>query len=427
MIKKKTFNALALLWLGTLLGAGLAFLTQIILARKLGSEYFGLFSAVLAMITLVTPLAGFGISQLWLKVFGQEGWNAKTWLKPSFDFVILSTILVFISLYIWAFWGSHDQLTRSLFLILSFYILGQVSVELVSSKLQLEEGYLNLAIWQFFPHFMRFLLVSILLFGFNHWSSLENVAYIYTFISIILLLVAIVQLRNMNNESFSLKGHQKKKSKKDFDVSLNKIFQNAWPFGMAAFFYLIYFQSDIVLIKYIIGDHEAGTYNVAFTIMVAIYMFPGVLYQKFLLPKIHRWANHDKEKFYEVYYKGNIIMLILGLIAMILVWLLSDLSIPFLFGYEYKNAVPILNILAVSSPIIFVAFSAGATLVTQEHMKRKVKYMGIVALVNLSLNLLIIPFYGALGAAITTVLSNLLLLIFYYLGSQKYVFFIEKK
>ena len=120
-------------------------------------------------------------------------------------------------------------------------------------------------------------------------------------------------------------------------------------------------------------------------------------------------------------------MLILGLIAMILVWLLSDLSIPFLFGYEYKNAVPILNILAVSSPIIFVAFSAGATLVTQEHMKRKVKYMGIVALVNLSLNLLIIPFYGALGAAITTVLSNLLLLIFYYLGSQKYVFFIEKK
>ena len=72
MIKKKAFNALALLWLGTLIGAGLAFLTQIILARKLGSEYFGMFSAVLAMVTLVTPLAGFGISQLWLKVFGQE-------------------------------------------------------------------------------------------------------------------------------------------------------------------------------------------------------------------------------------------------------------------------------------------------------------------------------------------------------------------
>ena len=94
MLKQKAFNALALLWLGTLLGAGLAFLIQIILARKLGSEYFGMFSAVLAMVTLVTPLAGFGISQLWLKVFGQERWNAQKWIKPSFDFVILSTSIL---------------------------------------------------------------------------------------------------------------------------------------------------------------------------------------------------------------------------------------------------------------------------------------------------------------------------------------------
>ena len=204
MIKKKAFNALALLWLGTLIGAGLAFLTQIILARKLGSEYFGMFSAVLAMVTLVTPLAGFGISQLWLKVFGQEGWNAQKWLKPSFDFVILSTLLVFISLYIWAFWGSHDQLTRSLFLIISFYILGQVSVELVSSKLQLEERYLYLAIWQFLPHFMRFIFIAILLFGFTEWTSIEEIAYAYAFIAIIFSLIGILQLLRMKKGNFKL-------------------------------------------------------------------------------------------------------------------------------------------------------------------------------------------------------------------------------
>ena len=423
MINKKAFNALALLWLGTLLGAGLAFLIQIILARKLGSEYFGMFSAVLAMVTLVTPLAGFGISQLWLKVFGQEGWNARKWLKSSLNFVILSTSVVFISLYLWAFLGNHDQLTRLLFLILSFYILGQISAELVSSKLQLEERYLYLAIWQFLPHFMRFILIVILLFGFNDWASIEKVAYVYAFVAIVFLLVGILQLINMHKGNFTLKGHKKEDLQKSTTIKLSRVLENAWPFGLAAFFHLIYFQSDIILIKYMVGDNQAGIYNVAFTVMVAVYMFPNVLYQKFLLPKLHRWANHDKDKFYEVYRKGNIIMLILGLLAMLLVWTLSAWAIPFLFGNEYQNSILILNILAVSSPIIFVAFSAGATLVTQEHMKLKVKFMGAVALINLVLNFIFIPIYGAVGAAVSTVISNFILLMLYYYGAQQYVFY----
>ena len=427
MSKRKAFNAFALLWLGTLLGAGLAFLTQIVLARKLGSEDYGIFSAVLAMVTLITPLAGFGVSQLWLKVFGQEGWHAKKWLSSSFQLVILSTITVLISLFCWAFFGKHDEITRILIFITSFYILGQVSIELVSSKLQLEERYMYLAIWQFSPHFLRFILACTLLFLFSSWATIKDIAYVYAFVAIIFLLVGIIQLVNMQKGNFSLKGHTKEKSAGYLNVTLTNVLQNTWPFGLAAFFHLIYFQSDIILIKYMVGDHEAGIYNVSFTIMVAVYMFPAVLYQKFLLPKLHRWANQDREKFHKVYHKGNIAMLILGIIAMLLVWLLSAWAIPFLFGDEYQNSVIILNILAVSSPIIFVAFSAGAALVTQEHMKLKVKYMGFVALINLGLNLLLIPNYGANGAAVATVLSNLVLLILYYYATEIKVFANKKK
>ncbi len=420
--KKKAFNAFAILWLGTLLGAGLAFLTQVILARKLGSEHFGVFSAVLAMVTLVAPVAGFGVSQLWLKVFGQEGWDAQRWIKSSFNFVILSTLIVFIALYLWAFWGSHDQLTRALFYIMSFYILGQVSIELVSSKFQLEERYINLAVWQFLPHFMRFILVAILLFGFKELASIEEMAIVYAFVAIVFLLVGILQLKNMKKGNFKLKGHKEKAFKDNSEVSLAHVLQNAWPFGLAAFFHLIYFQSDIILIKYISGNDQAGIYTVAFTIMVAVYMFPSVLYQKFLLPKLHRWANHDKDKFYEVYRKGNLAMLLLGLLAMVFIWALSAWAIPLIFGKEYQDSILILNILALSSPLIFVAFSAGATLVTQEHMKLKVKLMGVVALINIALNFVFIPMYGAVGAAVTTVFSNVVLLVFYYYATETIVF-----
>src|SRR5687767_12146338 len=84
MNKTTAFKAISLLWVGSLAGAGFAFLTQVFLARKLGSNDFGAFSSALTTITLLAPLAGFGISQYWLKAFGQEGWAAKRWLKPSF-------------------------------------------------------------------------------------------------------------------------------------------------------------------------------------------------------------------------------------------------------------------------------------------------------------------------------------------------------
>ncbi|MBV1951456.1 MAG: oligosaccharide flippase family protein, partial [Cycloclasticus sp.] len=57
----------SLLWVSSLLGAACAFFTQVILARKLGPTEFGVFATAFAMVTLVVPLAGFGVAQYWMK------------------------------------------------------------------------------------------------------------------------------------------------------------------------------------------------------------------------------------------------------------------------------------------------------------------------------------------------------------------------
>lgn len=427
MSARKNYLYFAVLWLGTVLGACLTFLLQVVLARKLGTELYGVFSAALVLVTTVAPLAGFGVAQFWLKIFGITGWSARAWLPASFNFVILSSMIVMLFLFLWAFFGHHNQMTASLIYILSFYVLGQMSVELVSSKLQLEERYTYLAAWQFLPHLFRFVLVGVLLYAFESLISLENIAYIYILVSVLFLLAGIVHLRGMSQGRFMLVGHKMVVHEEVSKINIASVLKNAWPFGLAAFFHLIYFQSDIVLIKYMVGDHQAGIYNVAFTVMVAVYMFPNVLYQKFLLPKLHRWANHNREKFYNVYSKGNIIMLIFGTIAMLLIWLFSSTGITLVFGSRYMESISILDILAVSSPIIFVAHSAGATLVTQDHMKLKVKYMGTVAMLNLVLNFIFIPLYGGVGAAMTTVVSNFVLLALYYHGAQINVFNITRR
>lgn len=425
---RKTLSAISLLWFGSLIGAGLAFLTQVVLARELTPAGYGVFAAALATVTLLAPLAGFGVQGFWLKVFGAEGWQAIRWFPASFRFVTMSTLVTLSIFLVWAVWGPHDESTKRLLFLFSPVIFGYLFLELVTSKLLLEEYFNRLALWQMFPHLARLLIILLITLLVLGRPSVEFIAGIYSSVAIVVLVVGCAQLRAMKSGRFDLKGHAGCGSARLDGVNnvgpvrVLNVARQAWPFGLATVFHLIYFQSDIILLKYISGNEVAGIYNVAFTIMAAVYLLPSVIYQKLLLPKIHRWANHDREKFYQVYRKGNIAMLVLGLAAMLAIWGSAFWAVPILFGEEYREAVMLLNILAVCAPVLFVASSVGATLVTQEHMTRKVKYMGVVALLNILLNFVLIPYYGAIGAAVATVVSNMVLLIIYYLAAQRLVF-----
>src|SRR3546814_6954827 len=94
-------------------------------------------------------------------------------------------------------------------------------------------------------------------------------------------------------------------------------------------------------------DEAAVVYNVAFVIMSAVYLIPSVIYQKFLLPKIHIWANHDQETFVKAYEKGRLFMFLTGIEAILFVELLSPVIISILFGKKYAEAHDLLSILAI--------------------------------------------------------------------------------
>lgn len=424
--KKITLRAISLLWFGSILGAGCAFLTQVLLARKLGPDTFGMFAASLSTVTLIAPLAGFGIGQFWLKAFGQEGWLAMRWLPGSFKFISCSTVMVLLLLVCWASLGPHDVNSRMILTILTCHVLGQCSVELVSSKLQLEERYLKLTLWQSIPHLSRLFVVFFLAYATTNLLSAQTVACAYAIVALVLFVIAFGLLLRLLHRKFELKGHVFPEDPVVLTVTdipgMLQVAAQSWPFGVAGLFYLIYFQSDIILLKYMKSADVAGVYNVAFTILTAVYMLPGAIYQKFLLPKIHRWAHHDRKKFFQIYRQGNTTMLILGLLAMLAIWLLAPWGINFLFGQKYHQAVGLLMVLAVSVPILFVASSVGSTLVTQTHMKSKVKCMGTVAGINIILNILLIPHYGAYGAAASTIISNIALLLIYFFYAEKIVF-----
>ena len=420
-ISNHALVALSSLWLSTFMGAVLFFLVQVLIARSLSPEAYGMFSSALAFVGILTPLVGFGISQYWLKEFSKEGATAVRIVAPSIKLIGLNFIIIYAALILWSLVGPHDKAFQTILLVAYIHVAGIVAMELIQGKLQLEERFRALAVWHFSGHFFRFILVILVIFMAGTAFSAQTAVFVYAFIAVFLVLLATPSLIRLMNGTVDLVTTSKNMPAPTQGKHSQKkeVLRNAWPFGVAALCHLIYFQSDIVLLKYLSGDAVAGVYNVAFTVLVAILLFPSIIYRKFLLPKVHRWAYTDFAKMHSVYKQGNKIMLIFGCMAAVCIWIFSPYAVPLIFGKEYSGAISLLNVLSISIPMLFIANSVGVVLETQEHMRSKVKMMGAVALVNICLNVLLIPHYSAYGAAIATVISNIALLCLYWFKARQ--------
>jgi O-antigen/teichoic acid export membrane protein len=95
--------------------------------------------------------------------------------------------------------------------------------------------------------------------------------------------------------------------------------------------------------------------------------------------------------------------------------------IPLLFGEQYGPAVAVMQILALAVPIRFVQHGYGAMLFSREHIRKKVLYMGIAAVLSAVWMVLLTPQFGVRGAAGAAVLSELVLLLLYMLAAARHV------
>src|SRR6476620_8342945 len=99
---RRSLATISMLGAATGAGALIGFLTQTLLARELGPSAYGLFASSVVTVTMIAPLAGFGLGQFRLKVYGVEGWGANRWLLPSILFTFATTVAAFALLIGWA-------------------------------------------------------------------------------------------------------------------------------------------------------------------------------------------------------------------------------------------------------------------------------------------------------------------------------------
>ena len=181
--------------------------------------------------------------------------------------------------------------------------------------------------------------------------------------------------------------------------------------SLSGVFGLIYIKSDVVILGLYNLNYEAGIYASAMLIINFLYVLRGTLLSA-LVPPLHRkYSNSIME--YKVF-MGFTIKLggVMGALIVGVLLLSSEQIIRLVFGNEYLLASDILDILLFAVLFLFLNMGVSSSLIVTGEDKAFIFMNLLSALVNVSLNLLLIPIFGMYAAAITSVIAEASVLIF---------------
>lgn len=174
-------------------------------------------------------------------------------------------------------------------------------------------------------------------------------------------------------------------------------------------------QSDRIMINNIVGSGEAGIYSFVYNIGTILLIITGATnnawvpwYQKNMMKNNNKQIQCNIKKY---------ILAITGIASLIM--LLSPEILKVLSTREYWKGIDVLPILVLGSYISYLYTFA----INYEIYMKKTKIIGIsttiVAALNVYLNYILIPKYQAVGAAIATLVSYVLLFIVHQFNVRK--------
>lgn len=192
----------------------------------------------------------------------------------------------------------------------------------------------------------------------------------------------------------------------------------ALPMGLAWMMIQIYNNFDTIMLKFIKGNEVVGWYNAAYKIIWFIFMLGG-LYIVTIFPVISKFYKESSEKLRILLSLSAKLMITIGLPLGIGGAILGKPIIHFFYGIEYDNGVIAFQILIWYVFISFICMVYANSLLACNREKKYAIGVSLAAATNLILNIFLIPPFGLIGAAISTVAAEGALFIYAYREFQK--------
>src|SRR5229473_63802 len=175
--------------------------------------------------------------------------------------------------------------------------------------------------------------------------------------------------------------------------------------GLASMMSMIYDQIDTVMLRYMRSEAEVGLYVASYRLMTIAMSFTPILGQVFF-PLLSETTGQDQEN--EQRYLGWLGQASIGLALPIATggFILAEPLTRFVLGSQYNGTAMLFRWLMLTIVAGPMASYFGSQMIPSAREKKYLLAVGAGAVVNVILNLFLIPRYGAIAAAFTTAISQ---------------------
>lgn len=176
-----------------------------------------------------------------------------------------------------------------------------------------------------------------------------------------------------------------------------------------------YFNSiDMVIISKLVGTGAVAYYGAAYRIIGLMIFIPHAVMMS-LYPVLLYFKSKNDQDFIQIFKFSFYMLMLVAIPLATWITIYAEPLIRFIYTGKYLNAAVALKILVWSGVFTFANFLAGYALVIAHRQKFGI-FVSIAALVlNVALNLLLIPIYGIEGAALVTVATELCVSLMLYI------------
>jgi O-antigen/teichoic acid export membrane protein len=162
---------------------------------------------------------------------------------------------------------------------------------------------------------------------------------------------------------------------------------------------------DQLMISQIIGDHATGIYSAAVRISEVFYIIPTILTSVFY-PSIINAKKYNTKLYYLRLQRLMTFLVWIAIISSVIIIPIRYFIVIFLFGKDYIEASSILVINIWTGVFVSMGVASGAWYTNENLQKYSFYRTFFGAVINVILNLLLIPAIGIVGAAISTLVAQ---------------------
>jgi O-antigen/teichoic acid export membrane protein len=170
---------------------------------------------------------------------------------------------------------------------------------------------------------------------------------------------------------------------------------------------LMSFNFDSILIGFLLGTASVGLYGAAYKPVLIMLALP-VTYFLGLFPVLSRLYEQKRTDFTRIIQDSLRLMAVVALPVGVLANVMARPIVKALFGADYSQSAPVFQVLTWSAVLVMLRGTFRRGLNAAGKQKLDLKCAAAATCLNVILNLVMIPLYGIMGAAASTLASEIL-------------------